>query len=275
MSEFKKKEKAKDLKRYLKIIDLVFELVDARCPISSRSHHIEQYLVNKHHLIILNKADLADRKVMEQWLFFLKKQGKEALAVNSRQGQGFREIWSRLNRYSSVLNQELAKKGQRSRELRTGVLGVPNVGKSTFINKMIGRRVTPTGDRPGVTKGLQWVHLRGKISLLDTPGILPPKTKIDEINLKLAAIGVLSPDAYDPRSISEALAELLQVLYPGRINSCFGMDTEIPLFLEALAQKKKFLLPGEIPDLDRAARFFLTLFQNGKLGLFTLEKPES
>ncbi len=256
----------------LKVIDLVFELVDARCPLSTRSSVVERLIAGKRQLIVLNKADLADPAATKQWLFHFKQEGKASLAVDSRRGDGFRNVWEDLNHYAEELSQTLQKKGRRARELRTAVLGIPNVGKSTFLNKIVGRRSAATGNRPGITKGPQWIHLQGSLLILDTPGVLPPQLKHEEAVFKLAAIGALDKRKYNSENVGEKLIKFLEARYPGSFSGYFGIPPDA-LSLEILAQKKKFLLPNGLFDLHRAANFLLDSFQNGKFGSFTLELP--
>ncbi|MDH7576791.1 MAG: ribosome biogenesis GTPase YlqF [Bacillota bacterium] len=261
------------LNNTLKITDLVFELVDARCPLSSRSPLVKKLIAGKRQLLILNKADLADPVATKQWLLYFQREGRASLAVDSRKGEGFQEVWEYLNQSASELIQILQKKGCLPRELRTAVIGVPNVGKSTFLNKIIGRRSAATGDRPGVTKGPQWVHLHGKISILDTPGVLPPQLKDEEVVFKLAATGVLDKKTYNLEKISEKLIKFLEVREPGSLSGYLDVPPG-SLSLQTLALKKKFLLPDGLADLHRAAGFLLHSFQGGKFGSFTLELPD-
>lgn len=257
----------------LKIVDLVFEIVDARCPRSTRSPLVERLAAGKKQLLILNKADLADPAATEQWLLFFAREGKAALAVDSRKGWGFRELWLYLEEAALELNQKLQKKGRRPRELRTAALGIPNVGKSTFLNRLIGKHAVATGNRPGITRGPQWVHLRGAVSVLDTPGILPPQLKDEEAIFKLAVIGALDEKMYNIEDVARKLIEFLEVRCPESFSRISGISAG-PLSLEGLAQEKKFLLADGLPDLHRAAGFLLSSFQSGKFGSLTLELPD-
>ncbi|HAA90215.1 MAG: Ribosome biogenesis GTPase A [Thermoanaerobacterales bacterium 50_218] len=262
----------KRLCQYIKVVDLVFEVVDARCPLSSRSPQIEQLAPGKSRLLVLNKADLADPSVTEKWLSFFRQAGEKALAVDSREGKGFRRLSFLLENFSKEVNEKLRKKGRKPRELRAAVVGVPNVGKSTFINRLIGRRIASVGNRPGITKGPQWIRV-GKVFLLDTPGMLPPRLESEGVIFKLAAVGVLKMENYDVMEVANRLLQLLEGFYPGVVGNYFGITPGDDLFLEQLALKKKFLLPDGVPDQDRAARFLLELFQEGRLGALTLERP--
>jgi ribosome biogenesis GTPase A len=262
----------KRLEQYLKVVDLVFEVVDARCPLSSRSTHIEQMAPGKKRLLVLNKADLADPFVTEKWLSFFRKAGESTVAVDSREGRGFSRLSFLLENCSKEVNEKLRRKGRKPRELRAAVLGVPNVGKSTFINRMIGKRVASVGNRPGITKGPQWVRV-GRVFLLDTPGMLPPRLESAEVVFKLVAVGVLKMENYDVREVADRLLQLIEDFYPGVVKDCLGVAPRNGLFLERFALQKKFLLPDGVPDQERAARFLLKLFQEGRLGALTLERP--
>lgn len=257
----------------LKVIDLVFELIDARCPVSTRSRLVKQMITGKQQLLILNKADLADPIATKKWLEYFRTAGIDAVAVNSRTGKGFREVRARLAQRAKDLNQKLSAKGRLERELRTAVFGIPNMGKSTFLNRMIGRRSAATGDRPGITRGPQWVHLKDSISMLDTPGILPFQVKKKDEVFKLVVIGAYEPPDLDAESISRGLMDLLETVYPGQIHDFLEIPRIGALTLEDLADHKRFLLSDGTPDLHRTAGYFLRSFKNGKLGPVTLEFP--
>ncbi len=256
----------------LRVVDLVFEVVDARCPVSSRSPLIRQLIKHKQQILILNKADLADPGATRSWLDYFAATGIIAVAVDSQRGNGFRELWGHLTGFETELIKRLEKKGRLARELRTAVVGIPNTGKSSFLNKLIGRRTAATGDRPGITKGPQWVHLKGRISVLDTPGVLPPQIKKGDA-YKLISIGAVDYTEYDPESVSEKIINFLEESYPENITKHLGITQERPLTLETLARHKNFLLPEGIPDLHRTAGYLIKLFKHGKLGRITFELP--
>jgi len=270
-SGFQRKNKLLFIKN-LKVVDLVFEVVDARCPASSRSPLIKQLIKHKQQVLILNKADLADPRATRRWLDYFATTGTIAVAVDSHRGNGFRELCGHLTGFETELIKSLEKKGRLARELRTAVVGIPNTGKSSFLNKLIGRRTAATGDRPGITKGPQWVHLKGRISVLDTPGVLPPQIKNGDA-YKLISIGAVYYPEYDPESVSEKIINFLEESYPENITKYLGITQERPLTLETLARYKNFLLPEGMPDLHRTAGYLLRSFKNGKLGRITFELP--
>lgn len=258
----------------IKVVDLVFEVVDARCPIASRGTAVENLISGKQQILVLNKADLADPKATQDWLFYFKQIGIEVVAVDSKKSYGFKNVWDYIEQQSFVLNKHLQVRGRRGRQLRAAVVGIPNTGKSTFLNRLVGRSTVITGDRPGITKGPQWVHLKEKISVLDTPGILQPEMQNQEQIFKLVAIGALEPGKYDLESICLTLIEFLETRYKGCIAKALGIKIEWPCNLEFIAKEKKFVLSNGIMDTERAARFMLDQFRSGKLGAFTLEFPK-
>lgn len=256
----------------LRVVDLVFEVADARCPESSRSPLICQLIEHKRQILILNKADLADIEATRRWLTYFRVRGKTAVAVDSRNGDGFDELWKYLAVMEAELRKQLEKKGRLGRELRAAVVGIPNTGKSSFLNKLVGRRMAVTGDRPGITKGPQWVHLKGRISVLDTPGVLPPKIKKGD-EYKLILIGAVDLSGYDPEEIGEKIINFLERSYPENIKKYLKITQECPLTLEEVARQKNFLLSDAIPDINRTAAYLLKLLRHGELGRISLELP--
>ncbi len=258
--------------RRLRVVDLVFEVVDARCPVSSRSPLVRQLIKHKQQILILNKADLADPQATARWLDYFAAAGITAVAVDSRQGSGFRELWGHLAGYEIELKKRLEEKGRLARELRTAVVGIPNTGKSSFLNRLVGRRTAATGDRPGITKGPQWVHVKGRISVLDTPGVLPPQIREGDV-FKLISIGAVDYIEYEPERVGEQIINFLEENYPENITKYLGTSREGPLTLEILARHKNFILPEGMPDLHRTAGYLIKLFKHGKLGRVTFELP--
>lgn len=258
--------------KYLKVVDIVFEITDARCPESSRSSVIEQLIKNKKRILVLNKADLADPDATIRWLRYYRKTGVAAVAVDSQRGEGFENLWQFLERYEKELKDNLAKKGRRERELRAAVLGIPNTGKSSFLNRLVGRKTAATGDRPGITRGPQWVHSKGRISVLDTPGVLPPSAKRGEV-YKLVLIGAIDYSSCDLVECGEKILEFLREKYLESIQKALEIPELQPLSLESIAYKKNFFLTEGTPDLNRAAVFLLRQLRLGKFGRITYELP--
>ncbi|MGB9791677.1 MAG: ribosome biogenesis GTPase YlqF [Thermacetogeniaceae bacterium] len=256
----------------LKVVDIVFEIIDARCPESSRSPAIEQLVKNKRRFLVLNKADLADPDATARWLKYYRKAGVTVAAVDSQRGEGFEELWKDLEIYEEEIRHQLLKKGRRERELRAAVVGIPNTGKSSFLNRLVGRKTTATGDRPGITKGPQWVHSKGRISVLDTPGVLPPSVKREEL-FKLVLIGAVDYDSCDLVECGEKILEFLKERYPESIQKALGISELQALNLAVVAEAKNFLLPEGTPDLNRTAVFLLKQLRLGRLGRITYELP--
>lgn len=271
MPEFRKRNEL--LSRYFKVIDLFFEVVDARCPVASRSRAVGRLVGGKKTFLILNKADLADPVATKGWVGFFAGKGETAFAVDSLQGNGLKGVRGVLQREAEVLKRQLQERERRGRPLRVAVLGIPNTGKSSFLNRMVGRRSAATGNRPGVTRGPQWVHLRDVISVLDTPGVLPPHVRDDDTLFKLALIGALNPENREPEILGGELLEFLKENYPDAIRSGFGIPEEAPPTLDYIARGKNFLLPDGRLDLQRTAVFLVNALRNGKLGRITLEFP--
>jgi ribosome biogenesis GTPase A len=270
------KDKTRDLLAHnLKVVDLVFELVDARCPLTSRSREVNDLIRQKRQILILNKSDLAEAAATEKWLHYFKLSGIPAVAVDAQHHSGFKPLWSYLENLAADINAALAKKGRQPRVLRTAVFGIPNIGKSTFLNKMIGHNSAATGNKPGVTRGPQWVHLKGSISVMDTPGVLVPYLNGAERLFKLSVIGALDPQTYDLEDISNKLLELISLHYPKCLSEVLCFVPGQPLSLESLACSKKLITGNGQPDVERAAMFLLNSLRVGKLGGLSLEWPET
>jgi ribosome biogenesis GTPase A len=250
----------------LKVVDLICELVDARCPQTSSSPAVAGLILNKQHLLVLNKADLADPGTTKAWLVFFKEQGKEAVAVDAKSAGGFRELWKILGAQTLVLHRSLQMKGRRSRGLRVAVLGIPNTGKSTYLNRLIGRQTMRTGDRPGLTRGPQWVHLTDSVSVLDTPGIMSISRVGADGRFKLGAIGSVETRGSRAEETCERLLAFLKEYYPAVVGS---------ISLEEIAGAKGFLMGSGLPDIQRASDFLLDQFRSGRLGRISLEKPSN
>jgi len=258
----------------LKVVDLICELVDARCPKTSSSPAVAGLILNKQHLLVLNKADLADPGITKAWLAFFKEQGKETMAVDAKSAGGFRELLKILGAQTLELHRSLQMKGRLPRGLRVAVLGIPNTGKSTFLNRLINRQTMRTGDRPGLTRGPQWVHLNDSVSVLDTPGIMSIARVGVEGKFKLGAIGSVEIGGVRAEEVCERLIAFLKEYYPAVIGSVLKSDLE-SCSLDEIARAKGFLVSSGLPDIQRASNFLLEQFHSGKLGGISLEKPPS
>lgn len=258
----------------LKMVDTVIEVIDARIPISSRNPIIDDLVKSKPRIIVLNKSDLSDQKANEEWTNYFKKQGNTVLTMNCMQGKGVQALFSVLQKMQNKKNE-----GQlRIRPLRMMIVGVPNVGKSSLINRMTGKKSAKTGDRPGVTKGKQWLTLNANMQLLDTPGILWPKFEDPNVGLNLAFCGSIKDEILDIATLCLELITVLQRDYPDLLIERYKLDevSETPLeTMEAICLKRGFILPGKRIDYERCAKTVLDEFRAGKIGNITLEKVES
>ena len=259
----------------LKLIDLIIELVDARIPLSSRNPDIDELGKNKSRLILLNKSDLADERYNEQWTTYFQKKGFFVLKVNSKSGAGLKAIQGVIQEACKEKIERDRRRGIKNRPIRAMVVGIPNVGKSTFINSYAGKACTKTGNKPGVTKGKQWIRLNKNLELLDTPGILWPKFEDQEVGKRLAYIGSIKDEILNLEELSLELLAYVRANYPGLLNQRYGISEEgTPLsLLEEIAQNRKCLVRGQELDYAKAAGILMEEFRNGKIGRITLEYP--
>ena len=260
----------------IKLVDLVIELVDARVPLSSRNPDIDDLGRNKARLLLLNKSDLADEAANEAWSAYFRAKGFQVVKLNSRSGAGFKSVNAAVQEACKEKIERDRRRGILNRPVRAMVAGIPNVGKSTFINSFAGKACTKTGNKPGVTKGAQWVRLNKQVELLDTPGILWPKFEDQEVGIKLAMIGSIKEEILNTEELSLELLKLLKARYSGTIGGRYGADetlSEVELLGE-IAKRRGCLMKGGEPDLTKAAAILLEDFRSGKLGRITLELPE-
>ena len=260
----------------IKLIDLVIELVDARVPISSRNPDIDELGKNKARLILLNKADLADEKQTEEWIGYFRGKGYSAVKVNSRKGGGIKSIQGVIQEACKEKTERDRKRGILNRPVRAMVVGIPNVGKSTFINALAGKACAKTGNKPGVTKGKQWIRLNKNVELLDTPGILWPKFEDQQVGLHLAMIGSINDEILNVEELALSVIDYLTAEYPGTLEKRFGFEgmTDRVEILGEIARVRGCLKKGNELDYEKAARLLMDDFRSGKLGRITLEKPE-
>ncbi|MFP4697515.1 MAG: ribosome biogenesis GTPase YlqF [Eubacteriales bacterium] len=259
----------------IKLVDVIIELVDARIPYSSKNPDIDNLANNKPRIIILNKIDLSDTKLIDEWSKWFQDKGYAVSKVNSRTGQGINQL---LNQVKEVCKEKIErdrKRGIINRPIRAMVVGIPNVGKSTFINKLVGKASAKTGNRPGVTKGKQWIKLKKDVELLDTPGILWPKFEDQSVGLKLAMIGSIKDDLLNTTEIASNLLGVLQKRYFNLIKDRYEVNKEQDLdqILYHIAEKRNMKKSGNELDIGRTSNVILEEFRNGKLGRITLEKP--
>ncbi|MGI6029390.1 MAG: ribosome biogenesis GTPase YlqF [Candidatus Heteroscillospira sp.] len=263
----------------MKLVDAVCEIIDARIPTSSRNPDIARLAGTKPRLIIMNRTDLADPAVTARWREFFKAQGAAVLETDSKTGKGVSGFAPAVRSVLKERLEQLAAKGQAGRPLRCMVLGIPNVGKSTFINKVAGRKAAIAANKPGVTRGKQWISIDRGLELLDTPGILWPKFESQSVGEALAWTGAIRDEIMDRETLAANLMLRLRELYPDAIEQRYkfvpGEDKNGYELLEMGAQKRGFLISRGEYDLERMAAVLLDEFRDGKLGRLSLERPET
>ena len=261
----------------IKLIDLVIELVDARIPLSSRNPDIDQLGKNKFRLIILNKADLVSDNVNLAWTEYFKKLGFFVVQLDSRNRAGMKQVNAVIDKACQEKFERDRKRGILNRPVRAMVVGIPNVGKSTFINSFAGKACTKTGNKPGVTKGKQWIRLNKNVELLDTPGILWPKFDDQAVGLRLALIGSMNDEVLNLQELSLELIRFVKENYPGNLAGRYGITEEgnAEEILLKIADARKCIKKGNEPDYDKAAGLVLDEFRSGMIGKMALEFPQS
>lgn len=257
----------------LKLTAAAIEILDARIPLSSRNPILGELLKNKKRIVILNKSDLADAEGNEAWKKALKAQGAEPVCMNALTGEGMADLYQVMHRLHDQLNQGQARK----KPFRAMIVGIPNVGKSSLINRLAGKKSARTGNKPGVTRGKQWINLEPSIQVLDTPGILWPKFEDNNTGLMLSFVGSIRDEILDREELSLALLEFLILKYPALLAGRYKIEVQDkqPLeALEAICEKRGFLLSGKRYDYARGARTLLDEFRSAKIGKITLQWPE-
>ena len=259
----------------IKLIDLVIELVDARAPLSSKNPDIDELGKNKFRLILLNKADLSSEKGNAMWTKYFEEKGYFVVKINSRSGTGMKQISATIMEACKEKIERDRKRGILNRPIRAMVVGIPNVGKSTFINSFAGRAAAKTGNKPGVTKGAQWIRLNKQVELLDTPGILWPKFEDQAVGVKLAMLGSVNDEILNIDELCIELIKLLDEHFPDVISERYQIEKqEEPLkVLEEIARVRACLLKGNELDVSKAANILMDDFRSGRLGKLTLEFP--
>lgn len=260
----------------LSLIDIVFELVDARIPASSRNPMIDEIIKNKPRLLLLNKADMADPKVTKEWIEYFKENGVHALAINSQAGNGMKQIVSEAREILKEKFDKMAAKGIRPRAIRALIVGIPNVGKSTLINRLAKKNIAQTGDRPGITKAQQWIKVGKELELLDTPGILWPKFEDQEVGLKLATTGAIKDTILNLQDIAVYALRFLEENYPESLKQRYALE-EIPddivLLFDEIAKRRGTRISGRVTDYDKTAELIIREIRTEKLGRLTFERP--
>ena len=259
----------------ISLIDLIIEIVDARIPLSSRNPDIDELGKNKSRVILLNKSDLSDGKYNELWMDYFKNKGFHVVLVNSKNGQGIKGIQSVVQDACKEKIERDRKRGIINRPVRAMVVGIPNVGKSTFINAFAGKACTKTGNKPGVTKGKQWIRLNKQLELLDTPGILWPKFEDQMIGLRLALIGSMNDEVLHVDELAVELIKFLGENYKELFINRYQIDwNDDPyVVLENLCMKRGCIAKGEKADILKGSNLLLDEFRAGKIGKISLEFP--
>ena len=257
----------------IKLIDLIIELVDARVPLSSRNPDIDEIGKNKARLILLNKADLADEVQNEAWKAYFQEKGFYVVKVDSRNGAGMKVVQNVIQEACKEKTERDRKRGIKNRPIRAMVAGIPNVGKSTFINTFAGKACAKTGNKPGVTKGKQWIRLNKNVELLDTPGILWPKFEDQEVGKRLAFIGSVKDEILNMEELALELISYLCQNYPGALAKRYNITEEgQPVeLLGEIARVRGCLKKGEELDYTKATGILFEEFRSGKIGRITLE----
>ena len=260
----------------IKLIDLVIELVDARIPLSSRNPDIDELGRQKSRLILLNKADLAENKWNDAWIEYFKDKGYLAVKVNSKKGGGIKNIQSVIQEACKEKIERDRKRGILNRPVRAMVVGIPNVGKSTFINTLAGKACAKTGNKPGVTKGKQWIRLNKGVELLDTPGILWPKFEDQQVGMKLAFIGSIKDEILNTEELAAEFLKFMQQHYPGIIAGKYNIEETGDVYevLNRIAESRHCIVGGNELDVEKAAALLMDDFRSGRLGELTLEYPD-
>ncbi|MFG6348829.1 MAG: ribosome biogenesis GTPase YlqF [Lachnospiraceae bacterium] len=267
----------KAMQEDIKLIDVIVELVDARVPYSSKNPDIDTLANGKSRVLVLNKYDLADSRVTDEWVKYYEDKGYFIAKANSKNGKGVKSVNNIIQEACAQKIERDRRRGIINRPVRAMVAGIPNVGKSTFINSFAGRACTKTGNKPGVTKGKQWIRLNKNVELLDTPGILWPKFEDQQSGLHLAFTGAIKDELYNIYELSILLIDFLDKNYPDAISSYYntgtGSTSSGAETLNLIAKCRGCIKSGAEPDLDKAGKLLIDDFRTGKLGAITLERP--
>lgn len=262
----------------LKMIDVVVEILDARIPFSGRNQNFDDIIKNKPRLLVMNKADLADPKRTEQWINWYKNNGMRVIPISCTTGQGINTV---LNESRELVRDKIERDAERgrTRTLKLMMVGIPNVGKSSLINRLLGKASTKTGDRPGVTRGKQWLRIKGDAELLDTPGILPPKFEDQELAKRLAYTGAIKDEIINRELLAYSLCEYLRDNYKAEVTERYKIKDDISELrgyevLELIGRRRGFVISGGEVDMERAANMVLDELRSATIGRITLETPD-
>jgi ribosome biogenesis GTPase A len=267
----------REVEENMKFVDFVIELLDARAPQSSENPMLQQIIQNKDKMVVLMKRDLADERLTEKWLSFYREQQTPAIAINVNKKEDIKRVIQLAKQIGKRKMDQLVAKGRKPRPHRAMILGIPNVGKSSLINRLASRKIAKTGDRPGITKQQTWIKVKNDFELLDTPGILWPKFDDEMVGLRLAAIGTIKDQVLSLQDIAVYVIQYAQKHYPALLKTRFGISEEMADIVEIFDQigrKRGALEHGGEVDYDKVAEIILGDLRSGKLGNITLESPD-
>jgi ribosome biogenesis GTPase A len=270
-------KKTKELiQENLKLIDVVIELLDARIPTSSKNPQIDELIKGKQRIVVFNKFDLADPEILESWKKHYKNRGIKAIEINCLTGEGVNRLVHEIKVTAQPVIDRMKARGMKERNIRVMIVGIPNVGKSSLINKLAGKKAAQIGNKPGVTRGKQWIRIKKGLEMFDTPGILWPKIEDQEVGMNLAYVGSIRDEILDIEEIALSLVEFLIEKYPERLKTRYKIEfsDETPIeVMDKIAQKRGFILKGNMFDYHKASNIILDEFRNGKIGKISLEWP--
>jgi len=264
----------REIEENIKLVDIVVMLLDARAPISCRNPELEKLVARKKVFLVLNKMDLADRNALRKHIASLRAEGFAVAAMDSISGKGKREVLQGISESYQSFADAMLQKGRRVRPARVMVVGVPNIGKSTFLNNLVGRKMAATGAKPGVTRGKQWLRVREDIEFMDTPGLMWPKVGSEEQGYKLALLDIVGDKAYSEYDVGLYLVNWFIINQPAILADKFKLNDEnMPAeqVMESIARHRGYLLKGGVPDMDKTCKLLLQDFRKGKLGPVSLD----
>ena len=278
----------KQITEDLNLVDVVIEILDSRIPISSQNPEIKQIVQNKKKIVVLNKCDLSDENDNKKWIEYFIKQGNKAVLVDSNTGKGINEVIKQIQTIMADEMKKYADKGRKGRKIKAMIVGIPNVGKSSFINRIVKKSSAEVGNRPGVTKRKQWIHVNDEIELMDTPGVLWPKFESEEVALNLAFTGTIKDDILEITEVSYCLTKFLLENYKSNLLDRYSLSEElvddilnqeqdenqnIYEIMQLIGKKRGAIICGGNIDDEKTSKIILEDFRSGKLGKITLEKP--
>ena len=278
----------KQITEDLNLVDVVIEILDTRIPISSQNPEIKQIVQNKKKIVVLNKCDLSDENDNKKWIEYFIKQGNKAVLVDSNTGKGINEVIKQIQTIMADEMKKYADKGRKGRKIKAMIVGIPNVGKSSFINRIVKKSSAEVGNRPGVTKRKQWIHVNDEIELMDTPGVLWPKFESEEVALNLAFTGTIKDDILEITEVAYCLTKFLLENYKSNLLDRYSLNEElvddilkqeqdenqnIYEIMQLIGKKRGAIISGGNIDDEKTSKIILEDFRSGKLGKITLEKP--